>query len=162
MQDIYDCTVQYIIENQNKFYRLAYSYVQEEQAALDVVQNAICRALEGCFGLKNPLALKTWFYRILVNESLQYLRKRKKETTLTEEHTATLTYSEPAFEEDKRAYEAVMQLPEAMKNVVLLHFYEDLTLKQIAEITDTPLSTVKTRLYSALKKLKLTLKEEAL
>lgn len=162
MQDIYDCTVQYIIENQNKFYRLAYSYVQEEQAALDVVQNAICRALEGCFGLKNPLALKTWFYRILVNESLQYLRKRKKETTLTEEHTATLTYREPAFEEDKRAYEAVMQLPEAMKNVVLLHYYEDLTLKQIAEITDTPLSTVKTRLYSALKKLKSTLKEEAL
>ena len=31
MQDIYDCTVQYIIENQNKFYRLAYSYVKEEQ-----------------------------------------------------------------------------------------------------------------------------------
>lgn len=162
MQDIYDCTVQYIIENQNKFYRLAYSYVQEEQAALDVVQSAICRALEGCFGLKNPLALKTWFYRILVNESLQYLRKRKKETTLTEEHTAVLTYCEPAFEEDKQTYEAVMQLPEAMKNVVLLHYYEDLTLKQIAEITDTPLSTVKTRLYSALKKLKSTLKEEAL
>ena len=81
---------------------------------------------------------------------------------MTEEHTATLTYCEPAFEEDKRAYEAVIQLPEAMKNVVLLHYYEDLTLKQIAEITDTPLSTVKTRLYSALKKLKSTLKEEAL
>ncbi|MGN1231489.1 MAG: RNA polymerase sigma factor [Anaerotignum sp.] len=162
MQDIYDCTVQYIIENQNKFYRLAYSYVQEEQAALDVVQNAICRALEGCFGLKNPLALKTWFYRILVNESLQYLRKRKKETTLTEEHTATLTYREPAFEADKQAYEGVMGLPEPMKTVVLLHFYEDLTLKQIAEITDTPLSTVKTRLYSALKKLRTILKEETL
>ena len=58
MQDIYDCTVQYIIENQNKFYRLAYSYVKEEQAALDVIQNAICLALEGCFGLKNPLALR--------------------------------------------------------------------------------------------------------
>ena len=71
MQDIYDCTVQYIIENQNKFYRLAYSYVKEEQAALDVIQNAICRALEGCFGLKNPLALRTWFYRILVNEALR-------------------------------------------------------------------------------------------
>ena len=162
MQDIYDCTVQYIIENQNKFYRLAYSYVQEEQSALDVVQNAICRALENCFGLKNPLALKTWFYRILVNEALQYLRKQKKETMLTEEHTATLTYSEPAFEEDRQAYDAVMQLPEQMKTIVLLHYYEDLTLKQIAEITDTPLSTVKTRLYSALKKLKLTLKEETL
>ena len=92
MQDIYDCTVQYIIENQNKFYRLAYSYVKEEQAALDVIQNAICRALEGCFGLKNPLALRTWFYRILVNEALQYLRKQKREVPLGEEHTEAMTY----------------------------------------------------------------------
>jgi len=41
MQDIYDCTVQYIIENQNKFYRLAYSYVQEEQAALDELYRSV-------------------------------------------------------------------------------------------------------------------------
>lgn len=71
-----------------------------------------------------------------------------------------MTYEEPAFDEDKQAYEAVMQLSEPMKTVIILHYYEDLTLKQIAEITDTPLSTVKTRLYSALKKLKLILKEE--
>lgn len=159
MQDIYDCTVQYIIENQNKFYRLAYSYVQEEQAALDIVQNAILRGLEGCFGLRNPLALKTWFYRIVVNESLQYLRKQKRETPLTDEQTAALTYTEPAFAANQEAYTAVMQLPEAMKTVIILHYYEDLTLKQIAEITETPLSTVKTRLYSGLKKLKLILKE---
>ena len=150
----------YKTENQNKFYRLAYSYVKEEQAALDVIQNAICRALEGCFGLKNPLALRTWFYRILVNEALQYLRKQKREVPLGEEHTEAMTYEEPAFDEDKQAYEAVMQLSEPMKTVIILHYYEDLTLKQIAEITDTPLSTVKTRLYSALKKLKLILKEE--
>lgn len=160
MQDIYDCTVQYILENQNKFYRLAYSYVREEQAALDVVQNAVCRGLEGCFGLKNPLALKTWFTRILINEALQYLRKQKRETALTEAHTAALAYTEPTFAEDKQAYEAVMQLPENMKTVILLHYYEDMTLKEIAEITDTNLSTVKTRLYSALKKLRQTLKEE--
>ena len=160
MQDIYDCTVQYIIENQNRFYRLAYSYVQEEQAALDVMQNAIIRGLESCYGLRNPLAIRTWFYRIVVNEALQYLRKQKKETTLTEEHTAGLTYTEPAFTEDREAYAAVMQLPEPMKTVIILHYYEDLTLKQISEITDTPLSTIKTRLYSALKKLKLALKEE--
>ena len=83
-----------------------------------------------------------------------------REVPLCEEHTEAMTYEEPAFDEDKQAYEAVMQLPEPMKTVIILHYYEDLTLKQIAEITDTPLSTVKTRLYSALKKLKLILKEE--
>ena len=53
-----------------------------------------------------------------------------------------------------------MQLQEPMKTVVMLRYYEDLTLRQIAEITDTPLSTVKTRLYTALKRLKLILKED--
>lgn len=160
MQDIYDCTVQYIIENQNKFYRLAYSYVREEQAALDIVQNAVCRALEGCFGLKNPLALRTWFYRILVNEALQYLRRCKKETPFDEKTADSLRYEEPAFDADREAYDAVLRLSEPMKTVVLLHYYEDLTLKQIAEITNTPLSTVKSRLYSALRKLREILKEE--
>lgn len=160
MQDIYDCTVAYIIENQNKFYRLAYSYVQNQESALDVVQNAICRGLEGCYRLKNPRALKTWFYRIVVNEALQYLRKQKKEASLPPEDAAALVYQEPAFEQDRIAYEAAINLPEQMKTVVLLHYYEDLTLKQIAEITDTNLSTVKTRLYTALKRLREQLKED--
>ena len=72
-QDIYDLTVAYILENQEKFYRLAYSYVQDRDSALDVVQNSICQALEKCWGLRNPAAMKTWFYRIVVNEALQYL-----------------------------------------------------------------------------------------
>lgn len=159
MQDIYDCTTQYILENQEKLYRLAYSYVQEQHAALDVVQNAICSALESCWGIKNPSAIRTWMYRIVVNEALQYLRKQKKVVTLSEEHTEKLVYHEPAFSQDEAAYQAVLALPEQLKTIILLRYYEDLTLKQIAEITDTNLSTVKTRLYTALERLKKTLKE---
>ena len=87
MQDIYDCTVQYITENQNRLYRLAYSYLREEQAALDVLQNAICRALEGCFGLKNPAALRTWFYRILVNAKCRLRRSRQRAWSITSLHS---------------------------------------------------------------------------
>ena len=53
-------------------------------------------------------------------------------------------------------------MPESMKTIVVLHFYEDLTLKQIAEITKTNLSTVKSRLYSALHKMEKNLKEAAI
>lgn len=159
MQDIYDCTTQYILENQNTLYRLAYSYVQEQQAALDVVQNAICSALESCWGIRNPEAIRTWMYRIVVNEALQYLRKQKKVVALAEEHTEKLVYHEPAFTQDEAAYQAVLALPEHLKTIILLRYYEDLTLKQIAEITDTNLSTVKTRLYTALERLKTALKE---
>ena len=78
-QDIYDLTVEHILDNQDKAYRLAYSYVQDRDAALDVVQNAACQALEKCWGVKNPSALKTWYYKIVVNEALQYLRKNRRE-----------------------------------------------------------------------------------
>ena len=45
-QDLYDHIVGYIVENQNTFYRLAYSYVRDREDALDVVQSAVCKALE--------------------------------------------------------------------------------------------------------------------
>lgn len=161
-QDIYDCTVSHILENQERFYRLAYSYVGDRDSALDVVQNAICKGLEKCYDLKNPGALKTWFYRIVVNESLQYLRRNKKESVSIDGEIPELIFEEPAYEREREVYDEVQRLAEPLKTVVVLHFYEGLTLKQISEITQTNLNTVKSRLYSALGKLEKSLKEAAI
>lgn len=158
-KDIYDDTVAYIIENQDKFYRLAFSYVKDKDSALDVVQNAICQGLEKCYDLRNQRALKTWFYRILVNESLQYLKRNKKEQVSMNGELPEQIYQEPAYDSHQEVYDEVLRLPEAMKTVIILHYYEDLTLKQISEITGTNLNTVKSRLYSALNKMELKLKE---
>lgn len=78
-RDQYGRLTEYIIENQQKFYRVAYTYVRNRENALDVVQNAVCKALENYGSLKREDAMKTWFYRILVNESLNFLRKNKRE-----------------------------------------------------------------------------------
>lgn len=153
MPDVYDDIVQYIVRNQEQFYRVAYSYVRNRDDALDVVQNAICKALEHRNTLRNPKAVKSWFYRILVNEALNILRTAKRETPLEEPMMEKLTYVEPAYEQDQQAYALVARLPEAQRTVVILRFYEELTLWEIAEITGAKLSTVKTRLYSALEKL---------
>ncbi len=160
-QDIYDRTVSYILENQEKFYRLAYSYVRDKDSALDVVQNAICKGLEKCYDLKNPDALKTWFYRIVVNESIQYIRKNRRETVSADGALPEQIYREEAFDKDHEVYEEVLKLPEQMKTIVILHFYEGLTLKQISEVTGVNLSTVKSRLYSALDRMEKNLKEAA-
>ena len=56
-QDLYDRIVDYIVENQDKFYRLAYSYVHNKEDALDIVQSAVLKALDiirRC-GMKMPL-----------------------------------------------------------------------------------------------------------
>jgi len=162
-QDIYDLTVAYILENQEKCYRLAYSYVQDRDSALDVVQNSICQALEKCWGLRNPAAMKTWFYRIVVNEALQYLRKNKKEISTEPSEIREEPYQEYGFEkadmDSNEVYEEIQKLPEDMKTVIILRFYEELSLQEISEVTKTNLSTVKSRLYAALKKLQKGLEE---
>ncbi len=78
-QDKKTIVISYILENQDKFYRLAYSYVHQKEAALDIVQNAVVKALEHWQDIRQVAHIKTWFYRILVNESLQYLKKTEKE-----------------------------------------------------------------------------------
>ena len=69
---------EYIIAHQEDFYRLAFSYVKNRDAALDVVQESIVRALSKSDSLRQPEYMKTWFYRILLNESMNHYRRNKR------------------------------------------------------------------------------------
>lgn len=155
----YEQLVAYLITNQNKFYRLAYSYTKNKENALDVVQNAICKALENYESLRNFALLKTWFYRILVNESLNYLGKAKREIAYEPGEMAEPVYIESAYEQTDDLYEKINLLSPDTQTIIKLHFYEDMTLKEISAVMNSNLSTVKTRLYAGLKKLKVTMKE---
>ena len=68
----------FLREHQNEFYRLAYSYVKNADEALDVVQEAAIKAFVHRSSLRNPQNMKAWFYRILVNESLTWLRRNRR------------------------------------------------------------------------------------
>jgi RNA polymerase sigma-70 factor (ECF subfamily) len=156
----YDKLVEYIIQNQNKFYRIAYCYAYQKEAALDIVQNAICKGLENYGGLRNENAIKTWFYRILINECLLYLNKYKREILCEPAEIREDTYYEEAYEAKPEIYQKVCELPEHLKAVVILHYFEELTLKEISQSLDVNLSTVKTRLYTALRRLRKEMEDE--
>ena len=68
----------YIRENQEKLYKVAYTYTRNQDLALDVVQEAITKSLENISKLKHEEYVKTWFYRILINESLKVYKRNKK------------------------------------------------------------------------------------
>lgn len=152
--------ITHITQNQNKFYRLAYGYTYNADAALDIVQNAIVKALEHYETLRNPDGINTWFYRILVNESLGYLKKHKKETLYPPEMMTETLESKAAPQADTALYDCIALLPGHFQTVIMLHFYEGLTLKEISEITDTNLNTIKYRLYAGLRQLRRQYKEE--
>ena len=73
----YQLLVDHIVSGQADFYRLAFSYVKNRDAALDVVQEAVVKALSKADSLREPAYLKTWFYRILLNESMNYFRRSR-------------------------------------------------------------------------------------
>ncbi len=148
----------FVQENQHKFYRLAFSYVKNPEESLDLVQEAVVRALPKLPTLRQPEYIKTWFYRILVNECLMYLRKRKivslplDDDLLPASETGNVTPIEMLSLIDK--------LEPTLKTVIFLRFYEEMKLEEIAKVTESNLSTVKTRLYRALKLLRLEIAEE--
>ena len=81
MQDAKNILIDYVKENREKLYRIAFSYSKDEDASLDIVQEAIAKALKNINKLKEEKYLKTWFYRILINECLQDIKKKKRITT---------------------------------------------------------------------------------
>ncbi len=78
MQNVKETLINYIKENEDKFYRIAFSYSENEEATLDIVQESIVKSLNHINKLKNEEYVKTWFYRILINECLQYIKKNKR------------------------------------------------------------------------------------
>lgn len=145
-----------LIADYQKLYRLAYSYVQNESDALDIVQESAYRAIKSAHTLKQPQFVGTWLYRIVVNQSITHLRKHNVTMLELEEGSSEVEdhYADPDLQE------ALKQLDVQDRTVVVLRYFEGLQLHEIAQVLKEKDSTVKSRLYRALKKLKLSLTEE--
>jgi RNA polymerase sigma-70 factor (ECF subfamily) len=149
----------HVIANKENYYRLAYSYVKNSDDALDIVQESIAKALSSISSLKEPNYIKTWFYRIVVNTSLDFLKKQKKLVIVDEEVLCSLDTGDIDNYQDIDLQTALETLPNDYRSIVILRYFEDLKLEEIAEILDENINTIKTRLYKSLKKLRITIEE---
>lgn len=148
----------YVTENIDKIYRLAFSYTKNQSDAEDIVNESVKRALTGIEQLRNEEYLSTWFFRIVVNTANTYLKNKSKLIYLDEITKSSLTTEDKYQNTD--LYDAVMKLDSKYRIIIILKFYEDMTIERISEILNENISTVKTRLYKALKKLRLQINEE--
>ena len=149
-------TEQILTENYERYYRLAYSYMRNEDDALDVVQESAYRAIRDCRKVRNKDYLSTWIYRIVVNTALDVLRRKKKEN-ITEELPEIPVEDQY---QDLELRTVLNQLDDKSRTIILLRYFEDLKLEDIADIVGDNLNTVKARLYRSLKKLRLNLEAE--
>ncbi|MBE9917032.1 sigma-70 family RNA polymerase sigma factor [Paenibacillus donghaensis] len=154
--------IHFITENKENMYRLAFSYVKNAENALDIVQDTIHKALTSSETLKSDSSIKSWLYRILVNTSIDFLRKHKRIQFVDDK---TLELHSPADEDvyhDMDLEKALEELPHAFRTVIVLRYFEDLKINEIAEVMNENVSTVKTRLYQGLRKLRIKMSDEIL
>lgn len=146
-----------LLKNYESYYRLAYSYVKNEQDALDIVQESAYRIIKECRKLREETYLSTWIYRIVINASIDFLRKQKGERVSLDQ--VEIPHEDRYEEEDY--LELLSSLEEKDRAIVILKYVEEWKLDEIAEIMEMNVNTVKARLYRALKKLKIELEPEA-
>ena len=148
-------------EYEEDIYRMAYMYVKNQSDALDVVQETAYRSFKSIKNIKEPKYFKTGLIRIAINCSLDIIRKQKNVVQWNPKFEELISEE---VQEDIPLAITVRELIELLtaeeKSVVILRFYQGLTIKEVAETLGIPLGTAKTVLYRSLKKLRENLKGE--
>lgn len=157
----------------DKLYNLGYRMLGNPQEAEDVAQEAFLRAFSHLSSYNANHKFSTWIYRIATNLCIDRMRKKKADYSLDAEVEGLedsdlysriaapgLTPEEEAVrtetqEEIQRAIEA---LPENYRAAVVLKYLHDMSLQEIADILDVPVSTVKTRIHRGREALRIGLK----
>jgi len=144
-------------------YRTAFIYVKNESDALDVVQETAYRSFKYIKNLKEPKYFKTWLIKIAISCSLDNLHKQKNVIQMKPEFEELLSGD---VNEDviltMTMQDLIEQLNEDEKSVIILRFYQDLTIKEVSETLEIPLGTAKTVLYRAIKKLRKVMKGDGI
>ena len=150
--------ITFIRSHQQSIYRLAFSYTKNEQDALDIVQDSIQKGWLALEKLTNTEHMKSWFYTILVRTAIDFLRKHNRVILVGDEALQQLP--EHDTYENLDLQQALQQLPLQLREVIILRYFEDLKIDEVAHILTLPVSTTKSRLYKALKLLKVELEQE--
>lgn len=150
-----------VIKYQTRIARLVSVYIQDFDAARDVVQETFIRAYKALPKYRRESQFYTWLYRIAVNTSYNFLKSNKSWMTRMEtiEGNCQAEQAESKYLDPERSYQnddlrreiqrAVAQLPIDLRCVLLLREMEGMSYEQIAEIVGCELGTVKSRISRA-------------
>ncbi len=134
-------------------YRMAFTYLKNEQDALDVMQELIYKALKKMHTVKQHEYARTWLVRVLINCCKDHLRKRPPTVQIEEYHQF-----EWAIYSDMERLLEHLSLTE--QQLVYMKYFQQLKNKEIAELNQIPEGTVKSKLHHILKKLRTVAREK--
>ena len=147
-------------------YKIAFSYLKNEQNSLDAVSETIYKAYKNIDKLKRREFFNTWIIKILINSCKNILKNDK--VIYIDEYDKTKKDNSDILETDFKLsvnidlYNAIDKLNDKFKSIIILKYLEDMTILQIAEVLDLPVGTVNVYLRRALGVLKIDLSEECM
>ncbi|WP_374116801.1 sigma-70 family RNA polymerase sigma factor [Peribacillus frigoritolerans] len=140
--------------------QLVYSYVKDAVVAEDLTQEIFIKCYKALPTYNQQSNIRTWLWRIAINHCKDYRKSwyfRKVSTAEEEqEWTSSDNVEEEVIQqdEDRQLAVAVMELPIQYRELIYLHYFQEMKLKEISEITGVKLGTVKTRMRQAKRRLK--------
>lgn len=151
---------------ERKVFALAYGMLGREEDARDATQETFLAAFRSLRGFRGDARVSSWLHRIAINQCLTRQRRSKVRNEAAiedEEERVAANFSAPleltpeslvqTRENIRAVRSAVNSLPLELRQVVVMKEFEELTFREIATILDLPLSTVKSRLYTAMRQL---------
>lgn len=141
-------------EAQAKFYRLAFCYVKNEHDALEILSEATYRGFINLKRLEKPEFFDTWMSRIIINCACDFLKKQNRYDFHEPDDSLPARQEELSVDDRLDLYQALDELAPDEKSLIILKYFEDKSFREIASILNIPESTVKTRLYRIIGKLR--------
>lgn len=133
-----------------QLYRLAKTILLKDEDCADALQETTLKVYKGLANLKQPKFFKTWVIRILINECNQLLRMRERTIAVAEipeEPVDSYVHFEDSGNVDLQSF--INQLDESLRLAIVLFYYDDLSIKQIADVLDISEGAVRARLHRA-------------
>lgn len=161
-----DALIHLLRQVETPLYRTAYYMLGNEQDALDATQDALIKIYKSFHSFEQKAKFLTWAQRIVTNVCIDRCRK-KKDTVSIDEYEYVLNQSGESYVEDELnrkmiaedIQEAIQQLPENQRVVVVMRYLQDLSYKEIADAVNLPINTVKSHLFRARQQLQSLLKD---
>jgi len=151
---------------ENKVFRTAYLMLRDKQYAEDVVQDTFLQVYLKLHSLTTPEAFEVWLYKITINQCTNFINKVKKVSIveLDEQFEKNLIYPKRGQydtenkiiekEVRQKIIDCIYSLSVKYRNVLILFYYNEMTIFQISQILNCTEGTVKSRLFYGKKKLK--------
>ncbi|WAA12471.1 sigma-70 family RNA polymerase sigma factor [Fervidibacillus halotolerans] len=149
-----------IMNKKDEYYRLAFSYMGNEQDAMDAMEDMIVSLYEKIYQLRKDESFYFWSKKILINSCKTLLRKKQKVVFLED---VSYFYDRPlsSSRDAHKKRELQMDIEQLLSHLnadqreaIVLKYFHDLDYETISQMTDVPLGTVKSRIFQGLKKLR--------